>query len=580
MTTLILLLQKTYTQDIRLESLDDGPGLLPFKLGPTRIISHYHSFIQDINLSDLQEKIVLVRQQLNDIMPELNNKTSRLYEPHINYLKYKIESIFDQLQTFKTNRVKRGLIDGLGSVIKSITGNLDYTDAQRYDSALKLIQDNESKLATELNNHISFSKDWTIQYTKIIDNMLESQGKMEVLLEKIRETEITKDYDLIKYAHLAQVFLILGDNVDSISQELLKLQDALALIKLSSLHHSILSINSIKEMLNRLELLYGRNRIINLDIREYYDVIKIGSYYSENNIVIVYRFPIVLEDIYEMYKLCIVPNKNSQILIPPYPFLAIHQKDLRYIEAECPKTNKWYLCEEEWNLRNQTTHDCIQQLLITQQKLDSCSSHQAYVSLEKPALEKLDDLHYTIVFPSPTKTHLSCEQDLYRILQGSYLAIIPHDCFMETSEFKISNTEDHLKGQAVKIMNLPEDTTTSSLELPSLKLNTVNLEHLQAANLRLSHQEIVTMKQGENSIYHTTIPVYTIILIATGIIIIIIAHRRLHQRKNLSIKQAEKQDNYEYIVENRNIDPNHLPAQFTTKVSNRRCSTGGGVTVP
>lgn len=300
MTTLILLLEKIYTQDIRLESLDDGPGLLPFKLGPTRIISHYHSFIQDINLPDLQDKIVLVRQQLNDIMPELNNKTLRLYEPHMDYLKYKIENIFDQLQTFKTSRVKRGLVDGLGSVIKSITGNLDYTDAQRYDSALKLVKDNESKLATELNNHISYSKDWTIQYTKIIDNMLDSQNKIEALLEKIRETEITKDYDLTKYAHLAQVFLILGDNVDSISQELQKLQDALALIKLSSLHHSILSINSIKDMLNRLELLYGKNRIINLDVREYYDVIKIGSYYSENNIVIVYRFPIVLENIYEM----------------------------------------------------------------------------------------------------------------------------------------------------------------------------------------------------------------------------------------------------------------------------------------
>lgn len=527
----------------------------------------------------MQDKIVVVRQQLNDITPELNNKTSRLYEPHIDYLKFKIESIFDQLQTFKTNRAKRGLIDGLGSIIKSITGNLDHADAQRYDSALKLFQDNENKLATELNSHISLSKDWTIHYTKIIDNLLENQGKIEILLEKIRETEITKDYDLIKYAHLAQVFLILGDNVDSISQELLKLQDALALIKLSSLHHSILSINSIKDMLNRLEVLYGRNKMINLDIREYYDVIKIGSYYSGNNIVIVYRFPIVLEDIYEMYKLCIVPNKNSQVLIPPYPFLAIHQKDLRYIEAECPKTNKGYLCEEEWNLQNQTKHDCIQQLLISQQKIGSCDSHQAYVSLEKPALEKLDDLHYTIVFPSPTKTHLFCEQDLYRTLQGSYLAIIPHNCFMETSKFRISNTEDHLKGQAVKIMNLPEDTTTSSLELPSLKLNTVNLEHLQAANLRLSHQEIVTVNQGENSIYHTTIPVYTIILIAIGIIAVIV-HRRLLQRKNERVKPTEEPENYSHIVENMNIGTNHLPAQFTTKVSNRRCSTGGGVTVP
>lgn len=157
--TVIFILQGTDSKEIRLESLDDGPGLLPFKLGPTRIVTHCHSFIQDINLSDLQYKIVLVRQQLDDIMPDLTNKTTNLYEPHIDYLKYKIENIFEQLQTFRINRTKRGLIDGLGSVIKSISGNLDYTDALRYDNVLKTLQENENKLVTELNSHISLSKE-------------------------------------------------------------------------------------------------------------------------------------------------------------------------------------------------------------------------------------------------------------------------------------------------------------------------------------------------------------------------------------------------------------------------------------
>lgn len=83
------------------------------------------------------------------------------------------------------------------------------------------------------------------------------------------------------------------------------------------------------------------------------------------------------------------------------------------------------------------------------------------------------------------------------------------------------------------------------------------------------------MNQGENSFYHTTIPLYTIIASAIGITFII-AYRRFYQRKNDHIEQTKEPDTYD----NRKIDPNHPPAQFTTKVSNRRCSTGGGVTVP
>lgn len=575
--TVIFILQRTDSKEIRLESLDNGPGLLPFKLGPTRIVTHYHSFIQSIDLSDLQDKIVLVRQQLDDIMPDLNNKTANLYEPHIDYLKYKIENIFEQLQTFRINRTKRGLIDGLGSVIKSISGNLDYTDALRYDNILKTLQENEDKLVTELNSHVSLSKEWTTQYTKIINNLVESQNQIRTLLTEITKKEIMTENDLIKYAHLAQVFLILGDNVDSISQELSKLQDALALIKISSLHHSLLNSNSIKYMINRLELLYSKPKIIDLDIREYYDILKIGSYYSDNKVVIVYRFPVVLQETYDMYKLSIIPNKNAQVLIPPHPFLAIHQTDSRYVETECPKTSKWYLCEEQWNLKNQTTHDCVQQLLIAQQKTELCTP--TYVSLERPALEKLDEAHYTMIFPNHTKTHLSCEEDHYRILQGSYLAIIPHNCFIETSDFRISNSEDHIKGQPVKIMNLPQDKIIYHSELPSLKLNTINLDHLQASNLKISHQDLVTLKQDGNIVYHTTIPIYAIIVTAS-VIIGIISYRKVCHRKINILTGVQEEGVYECAPEERRVNFHQPPAQFTTKVFNSRCSTGGGVTPP
>jgi hypothetical protein len=252
-------------QEIKLESLNEGPGILPFKLGPSKIISHYHSFIQPVNLQELKSNINSITSQLDTIDPEFNNKTRSLFEPHLNYLKNKVISLSRQLQTFEVVRVKRGLIDGLGSIVKSISGNLDYTDAIHYNNAIKALQDSDRTLEAEINNQVSLSKEWSSRYTNVIKSIVSNQNIMQKLLNKISESVATNDNDLIKYAHLAQVFLILSDNVDSISQEILNLQNMIAFIKTGTLHHSILNNKSLYTIINQLRKLYDNNKIIDLD---------------------------------------------------------------------------------------------------------------------------------------------------------------------------------------------------------------------------------------------------------------------------------------------------------------------------
>lgn len=60
----------------------------------------------------------------------------------------------DQLLTFQGKRSKRGL-NGLGSIIKSVSGNLDYTDALKYENVIAILQKNENNLAIEINHQIS-----------------------------------------------------------------------------------------------------------------------------------------------------------------------------------------------------------------------------------------------------------------------------------------------------------------------------------------------------------------------------------------------------------------------------------------
>ena len=408
---LLLLLQMTQGQEVMIDPLGNGPGILPFNLGATRIISHYHSFLNYVNLDSIQSQIDTVNTRMTDVRHTLNNKTSLLFEPHMDYLTSKLVKISAQLESFEHNRYKRGLIDGLGSVIKSISGNLDQTDAIKYDNAIKILKENEYRIQAQLNQHVSLSKTWVSQNANLLTNITKNQELIGNVLNRIINST-TANLDLIHYAHMAQHLIILSDNIDNLSEELHKLEYTLAFIRALSTPHMVVNIAEIKNMIQKLRILYSGDEILELELRDYYDVIKLGYFYKDNQIVIVFKVPIAFPPIYNLYKLSTVPNKNNKILLPTSPFIAISGQDSMYMEAECPKVNSLYICEAKSKYKARDDPDCIQHLISKQELLPFCKLSS--VALKKEAVEQLDEKHYTISFPHPTKVKISCGQETYK----------------------------------------------------------------------------------------------------------------------------------------------------------------------
>lgn len=473
-----------------------------------------------------------VKHQMTALSPDLHNKTNSLYEPHIEYLRSKIDKINDQILTFQPSRVKRGLIDGLGSVVKSITGNLDYTDAIHYDNAIKNLQEKENRLVTEINNHISLNKRWTTDNMNIIEKLVENQNKIEKLVNNVLNSDTERETDLLKYAHLAQFLIILGDNIESISNELARLENLLGFIKAKSTHHSMLKVNDFKDMKSRLEELYEHDQLLDVSFREYVDIIKLGYYYSNKSLVLVFKIPIVTPKTYTLYKLSPAPNKDNNVLIPTKPFIAIHDKDFMYIEAECPKYSIWYLCEDKLNHHYAAQDDCIHHLILTQLLAQSCQSTK--IIMKTGALEQLDDKNYIISLPIPTKIRLSCTEKQYNTIQGSYLTTVPKGCSLQTTDFTITNVDDRIRGRVLKIMNLPHDKLKAiETRKRAITLNSIDLQTLRASNSEISLQTPISNNDYQNDIiYHTTIPVYAILLSASALSIGLLL--RFYIKKNTS----------------------------------------------
>ncbi|CAK1604464.1 unnamed protein product [Parnassius mnemosyne] len=550
-------------QEIKLEYLEDGPGLLPFRLGPTTLITHYHTFLQYVKLDDIRDKVTLLQVQLQNYKNRLDNGTNLLYELQMDYLSSKLDKVLLQLNSLEPSRTKRGLVDGLGSVIKSVTGNLDYLDAAKYNNAIKFLKDNQDRIESEFNSHISISKEWMLQHNSVISQIIENENKINSTLIQLLDRAAYRDSSLIKYAKFAQLLTILTENIDDMLNELNRIENILAFSRASSTHHSTLSVKVIKSMLVRLRQIYDKEHVLNLETREYYDIIKSGYYFTENQIVIVLKFPVISKDTFDLFRLSIVPNKNHQSIIPPYPLIATNREKFVYMETECPKLSNRYLCEKETNTQIRTQSDCIQNLIINQSIAKSCKITD--IALSKEAMERLDDKHYTISFPQPTKVHTVCGREDITTLQGSYLATIPINCFLRTQEFTITNINDQVEGHPLKLMKIPMDINAkSNPAVPRISLNTINLKGLHAAQDQLMMQPPLHLREMDlPTLYHTTIPFYAV-LSSMAIFAIIISVRYYYKTKTQEQIQNNTLHSYEKPEESE--VKKALPATFSLKV--------------
>lgn len=487
----------------------------------------------------------------------------------MDYLTNKLNKINLQLKSLEPNRVKRGLVDGLGSIIKSVTGNLDHSDAEKYNSAIKILENNEHKMLSEFNDHISLNKDWMTQHTMLIESITENQEKINKTLELILDKKAYADYSLLKYAKFAQLLAIISENTDDLALELTRLENILAFVRASSTHHSMIGIDNLGNMVRKLRNIYSNNEILDDDLREYYTIIKPGSYFSGKRIVIIFKFPIVSPDNFDLFKLSIVPNKFNHTFIPPYPFMATDGKAFMYMEAECPKFNHHHLCEESINHQPREHPDCIQNLIINQSLDKSCQPTR--ITLTKEAMEQLDDQHYTLIFPRPTKAELHCGRQEYITLSGSYLATIPQKCSLRTEEFTIININDQVKGQPLKITEISKNYNfEDNTSIPHLKLKSINLKGLHHIEDKILLQHPVELKSIEGTFYHTTLPFYAF-LFGAAVFVIAFGVRQYIRRKKITIakpssNEKKNHEEHSYAVPEESPARRSTPATFSLNV--------------
>lgn len=83
-------------------------------------------------------------------------------------------------------RYKRGLIDGLGTVIKQISGNMDHNDTLEINEQIRQLQDNELLIKNNVNEQHNLNHKMIERFNNITAFINSEQSKLRSIAPAIK----------------------------------------------------------------------------------------------------------------------------------------------------------------------------------------------------------------------------------------------------------------------------------------------------------------------------------------------------------------------------------------------------------
>lgn len=535
-------------RNVEMERITKNPGLLPIRLGTTQNIIDHWQLIQIYDLSSLNI-------EFNKLVDNYYNLNSSFYKSAygIGYAKemftyrYLLEYKFSQFKSkyeqmtisrSKDKRPTRGLINGLGSIWKSISGNLDQSDADRYDSAILQIKTKQEQIKTIVEQQLSITDKALHAFNESMSKLQHNQILLEKRINQIASVmeNITATYfnEIDSFVMLNTIFNQLLSATEILIEIIDNAENSITFAKLNSLHPSIITHQELKIELSNIKSNLKNSKLpFELDqedlVNNYYSIINIKGYIRKEQIVFILEIPLVelkMYDYYKLYSLPVFQNTFYQIVIPKSPFLMINNEQYGLINEQCKEvypTN--YLCNNEVIESISNNNPCEVNLINLSADYKNCEVLHSY--LTKTKIQKVTKNKWLIITVNATMASIDCNNVIEKsILDGIYVVTVPKGCKLTIAKTILNSFEN--SNPLVKHFNLP------SIELPKgntynqpymhvnpLHLDDVNLNELKNLDLQLkiTKQQISNIKTVP--FHYNNISLYTIIMYVIIIIVML-----------------------------------------------------------
>lgn len=403
------------------------------------------------------------------------------------------------------NRHKRGLINGLGNIIKAISGNLDADDAMKYDQAISELTNNQKSIVSKLNEEISLTNKIIDDYNQTLSLIKMNQDTISYKLNEINSNLNRLIFNFTEYLKIKDVLDQIQFMLGMIEQILTDLENSVTFSHLNTLNFKIINNDDMKSIIQTAENIYGPEKLafpLNLEyLINFYEITETASYFSNNKITFVIKLPIVSPENFNYYHFYPVPNINNTIIIPPYPYVLTDGKEYLGMTTPCRNYNNWFYCNSEEHI---IKDNCFKDLLELKSSAN-CDSQQ--VTLQKEKLEIINNQNYIFIFPIESKITEICETTQTINLQGSYLITLQPGCSVTTQENMVNAEFEEIGNPIILPAISVYQNKTSTLVDNPIELDDIQLDRLKEL------RPIQQLQLHNSSWIPYTFPIFSTILL-------------------------------------------------------------------
>lgn len=423
-------------------------------------------------------------------------------ERKLGELEYKFEIIKPSV------RSKRGIINGLGSVIKFISGNLDQEDLDRINDKINNISNTNNNLATAINGQVSIND----KLINKINNITDYINTHQYIIKEFLKDQSSQMNGVNTELRYLQAIDRISDNIDELLRQLSEIHDSIIFAKLGIIPRYVLhpgEMNSIKN--------YMRKQNVNIISSEHiYEILKLDAFYKDNDIILDIKIPNFINTTFTLYHLNVIPINLTKVPKIPSRYVLSKGDAIRYLDRICTKVEDQFICENSPEEKN----SCILKLIEGED--DANCETTPYIP--KSTVELIEPGHLLVATKEPKHLKNTCGRK-NRFIVGAVL-INFKNCSVTIEDQTFTNKKKVSIESFKLIANLvvPEGTNTSS-----------TLESTQIEKLNLSPGQIIETSDGFNIKDHGVYLGITATAIITTIVAAIIIKKKMKMTTTVTL---------------------------------------------
>lgn len=416
-------------------------------------------------------------------------------------------------------RFKRGLINGLGSLIKDLTGNLDNQDLIDVQGAIYEINKNQDSLNSQINEQVHINR-------QIIDRLDEIQQFASSNLQRLQKeinktTQVTNALTLaILYDHH---FYKINHVIDNLHLHFKETLDILSSSRTQTISRHLLTDDETEYIHNILKL-----DGINFQNANYmYNLLELKGFYNGTQLIFIINIPKFIKEIFYQYQVKIIPSSNK-IIYPIQPIsIILNPNQYQYITNTCHEIYDTIYCK--LSKLESTQGSCIP--AIISQLTASCKLQ------EISSYEEIDYIAYGKLYVQPKNRSIiyksNCKQTTQKIIEQTLIEFRNCKITIEGEEYSTEEREERSNFE----INLPYSDIKIEQIKPEMSMEILHNKSIQNIHaIELLHNK----SKLHNSTGHISL-ILILIIIITIISFKAYKHRRNHITQVKNTPELQKQ---------------------------------------